>query len=1311
MEAGRLGQWLSTVEGAGKALLAVIGIPAAVFAAVNESLKGMLPDVLLPWTPRVVAGVLVVWLFVVAWRSFRRYDIASRLEQPDLFTLKPKDAASLIGRAKDLQELLSTIRRNRLVLLDGESGCGKSALVGVGVVSEFEGGAEFLPLLVRDWGERWIDGPLAATLEVLWLRLSVPDRERLDWRASPDLSAPPEALANLLSHQLKAVHEVLHKRPLLIADQFDDHQAQHRARFLDPEGNWLTPTALAEGNVFWRIVRDAIEAGRLHLLVVTRSDTAAGLASVRFLPEDRLATRSLPRIDNEYLRPLLLNVAPDDAKPQVVSNPAEGWHELRERLERDLKAEGAILMQQVRTVLLGLRQLGLLTPRRYLAVGGLRGVETLMVSHALRQAARAEGGGETALRRARAVLARLVLPGNANRAPKAQRATLSDLSAAAGDRQRAEAILGTLQDAEVARPAESADRGHAWQLDHDYLARAVIGEARQADRWASALRDGHARFSAATGWRERWLVLLAPLVLARIGWERGRRRLSFGESGRYVGLSVLKQAVIAACLVAAVLLAVGWNQSRLLTERARELVDRIGSSGSSQAVLEVWLADERLRTRLHELVQGRPLLLERVTASGWPLAHAGFEAATTRESARMLRDRILKESDNALAAAMVRVYVNVASRLSDPAVVQSEVEAWRAPLFSEELIERQDLLKGIYQEVTGRLEEPRAVSAEMVLVRERFLSKPKALGLTTFGDLYKALVVRVRDPEVLKKEATVLRSALSDEEDAETRAQRMSAYATVVTQLKDDAIITSSEAVLRTWIQKGDPKILKGAFGVYEDVIALLRDPVAVRSAADALRDQWQTEKGGARAGMLVSAYGAAALRLDRTEADALRSAATALREVLAEERWMQLSERLGRTYVAVLGRLADRSFTVSEAGELLGALSRPRDIDLDGRTTSRCIDVYVALAERTPELRGAKSALSSIRGRLFEAERPGNGATPSARAQIIRRRMINLTKSYVRVSTLLKDPAEIKAELVALREVQAQDLAVGFAETWGSLYAATARRLQDPLEVKTQAGELRESLLQETRPDWAGGLAVAYGAVVRQLKDVDALKAEMLAWQHALVQLKERNVVDQFASPYAAVAGNVRDPQLLRAAAVALRAQWTESRSEARSARFFEAYTEVARRLQGVDPRGSEVTVLRGLMLEEKTAAGLGELAEAYASVSSQLDDVEALKLAGTTLRDRLMGERDDFTAGRLAAAYAVVAVPWFQRAADADRRSIVRDILLLCGHPNVVDPGQLLVALDQVSGEKFNGNMVKAVAWAGKEHGLRPRELRPAQ
>jgi len=100
----------------------------------------------------------------------------------------------------------------------------------------------------------------------------------------------------------------------------------------------------------------------LHLLIVTRGDTAAGLGCVRFLGEDQTAVLTLPRVEIEYLRPLLLSIAADDAQPAVVSNPAGGWHDLRELLERDLKAKGSILMQQVRTALLGLRQLPLLTP-------------------------------------------------------------------------------------------------------------------------------------------------------------------------------------------------------------------------------------------------------------------------------------------------------------------------------------------------------------------------------------------------------------------------------------------------------------------------------------------------------------------------------------------------------------------------------------------------------------------------------------------------------------------------------------------------------------------------------------------------------------------------------------------------------------------------------------------------------------------------------------------------------------------------------------------------------------------------------------
>ena len=107
---------------------------------------------------------------------------------------------------------------------------------------------------------------------------------------------------------MKAVFNILGRRPLLIADQFDDYQALHHRRFMDDEGNWITPKALAETNRYWELVSAGLREGRIHLLVVTRADTAAGLSCVRFLGEDQTATRSLPRVEVEYLRPLLAGI-------------------------------------------------------------------------------------------------------------------------------------------------------------------------------------------------------------------------------------------------------------------------------------------------------------------------------------------------------------------------------------------------------------------------------------------------------------------------------------------------------------------------------------------------------------------------------------------------------------------------------------------------------------------------------------------------------------------------------------------------------------------------------------------------------------------------------------------------------------------------------------------------------------------------------------------------------------------------------------------------------------------------------------------
>ena len=49
-----------------------------------------------------------------------------------------------------------------------------------------------------------------------------------------------------LDARLKAVVGTLGRRPLLIADQFDDYQARHHDQFLAQDGTWLVRPPLPE---------------------------------------------------------------------------------------------------------------------------------------------------------------------------------------------------------------------------------------------------------------------------------------------------------------------------------------------------------------------------------------------------------------------------------------------------------------------------------------------------------------------------------------------------------------------------------------------------------------------------------------------------------------------------------------------------------------------------------------------------------------------------------------------------------------------------------------------------------------------------------------------------------------------------------------------------------------------------------------------------------------------------------------------------------------------------------------------------------
>src|SRR5205814_961096 len=74
----------------------------------------------------------------------------------------------------------------------------------------------------------------------------------------------------------------LGRTPLILLDQFDDYQLRHHERFL-PRKTWLKPRRLAEQNGFWRDLHELLASGKIHVVVVTRTDTAAGLTSVRFV--------------------------------------------------------------------------------------------------------------------------------------------------------------------------------------------------------------------------------------------------------------------------------------------------------------------------------------------------------------------------------------------------------------------------------------------------------------------------------------------------------------------------------------------------------------------------------------------------------------------------------------------------------------------------------------------------------------------------------------------------------------------------------------------------------------------------------------------------------------------------------------------------------------------------------------------------------------------------------------------------------------------------------------------------------------------
>ena len=204
--------------------------------------------------------------------------------KPDALRLERDNIEHLVGRAEDTNILFQLCRIKQVVFLEGESGSGKSALVRAGLLPKLEADKSVLPLLLIDsWVDDWYQMPFAALKNALIARGNV-GSDVIAKSADGQLQTGARHLSALadMEQELIRLNDEEMRTQLIIFDQFDDYQARNRERFL-PNKTWLDPATLRQSNPFWDMVARLVEQDKLRCLFVTRSDTAAGLSSVKFL--------------------------------------------------------------------------------------------------------------------------------------------------------------------------------------------------------------------------------------------------------------------------------------------------------------------------------------------------------------------------------------------------------------------------------------------------------------------------------------------------------------------------------------------------------------------------------------------------------------------------------------------------------------------------------------------------------------------------------------------------------------------------------------------------------------------------------------------------------------------------------------------------------------------------------------------------------------------------------------------------------------------------------------------------------------------
>jgi hypothetical protein len=114
----------------------------------------------------------------------------SVLLRPEALRLERAHPAHLVGRANEVEELIRLCREQPLVFLEGESDCGKSALLQAGLVPALKSNRELLPIYVESLvGSDWERDPRRFLAAALWSTLDEAAQAALEGTYQADV--PP----------------------------------------------------------------------------------------------------------------------------------------------------------------------------------------------------------------------------------------------------------------------------------------------------------------------------------------------------------------------------------------------------------------------------------------------------------------------------------------------------------------------------------------------------------------------------------------------------------------------------------------------------------------------------------------------------------------------------------------------------------------------------------------------------------------------------------------------------------------------------------------------------------------------------------------------------------------------------------------------------------------------------------------------------------------------------------------------------------------------------------------------------------------